>query len=473
MTTISAALRARFARTILEKQLFKPGDCLIVAISGGADSTTLLHLLANLDGFSLRLVAAHLNHCLRGIESDGDEDFSRKLAADLNIPFETRRVDVKELAHQQGLNLEDAGRRARTAFLEELRVLRLGSAIAVAHHSDDQAETVLMRLLRGSGAGGLAGMSAINDHRIIRPLLGFSRAEIEHYLQEQGLTYREDSSNLDTSFLRNRIRHQLLPLLEEYNPAIRDRLNTCARLLADEDQLLLQYTGELMSRCCECEGNIASCDIEILRNAHPALRRRVYRLIFKGLIGNAKLLSNLHIEAVERLIISGRPNARLNLPQNIAVVRQYGCLQFISNSSQTDILSEITISGPGHYPLANGETLTIGYASGTIDHASISADTAVFDEDYAPFPWQVRPYRNGDRMVPLGMNGSKKIKDIFIDSKVPLSQRRQTPLIFSGKHLIWTCGLRTSNIGKLTEASVKIIKAVYTHQPNKRQINDD
>lgn len=463
MTSISVALCARFARTILEQNLFNPGDCLIVAISGGADSTALLHLLANLEGFSLRLVAAHLNHCLRGRESDGDEEFSRKLAADLNIPFESRRVDVKELARQQGLNLEDAGRRARTAFLEELRILRQGAAIAVAHHGDDQAETVLMRLLRGSGASGLAGMSAINGRKIIRPLLGFNRPEIESYLLEQGLAYREDSSNLDTRFLRNRIRHELLPLLEEYNPTIRERLNVCAGLLADEDQLLLQYTSELMFRCCKFEEDVASCDTEILKEAHPALRRRLYRLVIKGLIGNTELISNLHVEAVERLIKSNRPNASLSLPQNIKVVRQYRWLKFIVNSSQPAALNELFISGPGHYPLANGKALTVDYTVGDIDYSSINADTAVFDEESAPFPWHVRPYCNGDRMVPLGMDGSKKIKDLFIDEKIPLSQRSQTPLIFSGKNLIWTCGLRTSNVGKLTESSVKIIKATYTH----------
>ena len=169
------------------EQLFKPGDTLIIGLSGGADSCALLDLLATLPGFPLRLVAAHLNHCLRGADSDADEQFCRDLAARHDIPFESRRVDIRAAATADMLNLEDAGRRARIAFFEELRSTWQAAAIVLAHHADDQAETVLMRLLRGSGMTGLAGMSWSNGRGYIRPLLGITRAEIEAYLAERHL----------------------------------------------------------------------------------------------------------------------------------------------------------------------------------------------------------------------------------------------------------------------------------------------
>lgn len=462
MISASTVLQTRFSQNIREKKLFQPGDRLIVALSGGADSTALLHLLANLDDFAPRLVVGHLNHCLRGRESDDDEVFSRELAASFNLPFVTRRIDVKEFARQQRLNLEDAGRRARADFLEEIRVSWQGTAIAVAHHGDDQAETVLMRLLRGAGPGGLRGMSFRNERRVIRPLLNFTRSEIETYLLEQGLSYRKDSSNLDTSFLRNRIRHELMPLLEDYNPAIRGRLNICAGQLSDEDDLLCQYTSALMSSCCKWEDLCASCNIDLLRKAHPALRKRLYRLIFKEIAGSLDHLTSLHVEAIDKLITSERSNAMLNLPQKLTVVREYGCVRFLGEV-QTDALNETVISGPGHYKLSNTRALSLDHVSTPYDYASITADTAIFDLDCVPFPWRVRSFRNGDRIVPLGMNGSKKLKDLFIDCKVPVSQRRHTPLIFCGNNLIWTCGIRTSNHGKTSESSVNLIKVVYTH----------
>ena len=243
-------LHRRITAAILTKQLFKSGDTLIIGLSGGADSTALLDLLATLPAFPLRLVAAHLNHCLRGAESDADEQFCRDLAAHYTIPFESRCVDVKGLAARESLNLEDAGRRARITFFDEISITWQAAAVVLAHHADDQAETVLMRLLRGSGTSGLVGMPWRNGRGYIRPMLDITRAEIEAYLAERRLDWREDTSNLDTTFLRNRIRHELLPLLEAYNPAVRNALATTAGILSEEDMLLDALTRQVAKQVC-------------------------------------------------------------------------------------------------------------------------------------------------------------------------------------------------------------------------------
>ena len=460
----SSPLNARVSRTIREHKLFTPGDTIIVAISGGADSTALLDLLANLPEFSPRLVAAHLNHCLRGAESDADEEFVRSLATQYDIPMESRRIDVKDMAQKQGLNLEDAGCRARLSFLNEVRTRRQAAAIALAHHGDDQAETVLMRLLRGSGMTGLAGMSCQNGHGIIRPLLNISRAEIEEHLKLRGLGYREDASNQDTTFLRNRIRHELLPLLKQYNPAIRDRLTATAALLADENELLNQLTEKIVARVCRFDGNTAVCDIRILQEEPLPLRRRLFRQVLGKLVGSLDHFSNRHISALEHLINSPRPNATLNLPQGVVALREYDTLKLRLSPAVPAAATAyaLAIDKPGRYELPDGSSLTVEFVTGPIDFSDSAANIACFDLRKVPFPWHVRTFRDGDRVVPLGMSGSKKVKEIFINAKIPLSQRRLIPLVFCNDTLIWICGLRISQLARVDDSSSRIISAVFS-----------
>jgi tRNA(Ile)-lysidine synthase len=462
VTAISTTLPARIARDIREQRLFAHGDTIIVALSGGADSTALLDLLSRLPGLSPRFVAAHLNHCLRGPESDRDEEFVRSLAEHYRIPLECRRVDVKEYSQRERLNLEDAGRRARIGFLTELRHSWQATAVALAHHADDQAETVLMRLLRGAGPGGLAGMPYRNGRGFIRPLLGVTRAELTAYLVERGLAWREDASNQDTTFLRNRIRHELLPLLEQYNPAIRERLAATAAVLSDEHNLLDQLTQEALDRACIDDGTVFACAISHLTEQPPALRRRFLRLLLERLAGNLDHFSSRHITAMERLLNSPRPNAALNLPQGITVLREYGSLVLRRTPAPLPAMGEQVIAGTGHYPLPGGASLTLTSVPVSADVEPLAADTALFDPDRAPFPWHVRMFQNGDRMVPFGMTGSKKIKELFIDAKVPRSQRRSIPLLFCGDTLLWVCGLRASQLARLDNTSDRAIKAVFS-----------
>jgi tRNA(Ile)-lysidine synthase len=459
----SHELCRRIARTIREQGLFRPGDTIIVAVSGGADSTALLDLLSKLPDFPLHPVAAHLNHCLRGPESDADEEFVRRLALRHAIPFESRRIDVKAVAMQQGLNLEDAGRRARIGFFEEMREKWQASAVVLAHHADDQAETVLMRLLRGAGPHGLTGMPYRNGRGFVRPMLEITRQEIEAYLAEQGLPWREDASNLDTSFLRNRIRNELLPLLEQYSPAVRSRLTTTAALLSDEDWLLQQLAEELTGQACSMEENTLVCDIRFLESQPRPLLRRVFRLTLERLAGNLDHFSHLHIAALEHLLDSPRPNATLNLPQGVTAVRAYGTLLLSrAGVAAPPDTTELIITEPGCHTLPGGDRLSLFPETSAPDFATLSSCSACFDLEKAPFPWLVRTFRAGDRMVPFGITGSKKIKEIFMEARIPLSRRRTIPLVFSGDTLIWVCGVRTSNLARVDDSSSRFIRAVFS-----------
>jgi tRNA(Ile)-lysidine synthase len=456
-------LPERVARTIRGHKLFKPGDTVIVALSSGADSCALLDILAGMVSLSPRIVVAHLNHCLRGADSDGDEAFARSLAEQYALPFESRRIDVRNLARQQGLNLEDAGRQARIAFLDELRTRRKASAIALAHHADDQAETVLMRLLRGSGMTGLCGMSYRNGRGFIRPLLEIRRTEIEAYLSARRLRHREDISNHDTTFLRNRIRHELLPLLTQYNPAIRERLTDTAALLADENDLLDHMAEKLVSRACTIDVSTVTCSLSHLEHQPPALTRRVFRRALLLLAGSGKGFSRRHIAALEDLAASPRPNASLDLPRGISARREYG--QLLLQRKSAAVLPEtidLQITGPGHYALPNGGSVSVRLDADFVEAGAKDSESVSFDLEKVPFPWHLRTFMAGDRIVPLGMNGTKKVKTLFIDEKIPLTLRRRTPLIFSGDTLIWVCGVRMSQQARTVSTTTHVATAVYT-----------
>lgn len=460
MNSADFTLVSRMERTVRLQHLFRPGDTLVVALSGGADSAALLDLLSRLQGYHLHLVAAHLNHSLRGAESDADQEFCRLLAARYAIPFETRRIDVRRVAEDNRLNLEDAGRRARIELFDEIRIKYGATAVALAHHGDDQAETVLMRLLRGSGMTGLSGMAYRNARGYVRPLLDITRPDIEQYLRGRGLEWREDASNSDTVYLRNRIRHQLLPLLEEYNPDIRSTLVATASIIGGDEALLAELTEQAFAGSCRVGEGRVVCSVEELRTLNPALRRRVLRHAFKKQAGTLEEVTLRHINALSDLIDSPRPNSRLALPHGFFAVREYDGLMFAhADAAAPEAEFELQISEPGRYQLPNGGSITVE-VTGAAPFAN-DADSACFDLGRIPFPWLLRTFRPGDRMTPFGMVGRKKVKDIFIDRKIPLSERRRIPLLFCGDDLIWIVGVCASELSRIDAPSAATVQVTW------------
>jgi tRNA(Ile)-lysidine synthase len=467
MNSSEASLVLRIERTIRQEHLFAPGAILVVALSGGADSTALLDLLSRLPGYNLRLVAAHLNHSLRGEESDGDEAFCRELAARYAVPFEVRRVDVRRMADEGRLNLEDAGRRARIEFLDEIRRKYGAGAVALAHHADDQAETVLMRLLRGSGITGLSGMAYRNERGYVRPLLDITRSELLPYLCLRGLEWREDASNSDTTYLRNRIRHQLLPLLEGYNPAIRSCLASTASMLRDDEAMLCELTGHDVAVACTIGAGEIVCSVGQLRMLDPARRRRVLRHAIKQLDGTLAGVTRCHIDALDDVITSARPNSQVALPRRITAVREYDRLLFVAGTAEHRLNAtaasehgfELTITGPDSYQLPWGGSLYVEVAG--VSAVPGDSGAVCFNLDEIPFPWLVRAFRPGDRMTPLGMSGRKKVKDIFIDRKIPRSERRMVPLLWHGEDLIWIAGVCASALCHIDSSALAPVRVTW------------
>lgn len=461
--TISDVLLIRIERAVRRHQLFRPDDTLVVAFSGGADSTALLDLLSRLPGYRLRLIAAHVNHCLRGAESDGDEAFCREMAGRYGIPFETLRCDVRNLASVERLNLEDAARHVRIDFFDEISNRYGAAAVVLAHHADDQAETVLMRLLRGSGMTGLSGMAYRNARDYIRPLLEISRTEIEQYLLRRGLAWCEDASNSDTAYLRNRIRHELLPLLEEYNPAIRSTLAATASVIRDDEALLGELTADVIAESCQIVEGKVICRVGELRALDAALRRRVLRHAFKLLTGTLEGVSQRHIEALCDLIDSERPNVRLSLPHAVTAMRAYDALSLMRTCIEVpEACFELMIPGPGRYPLPSGGVITVD--AHCLSTLSSEPESAHFDSAKVPFPWLVRTFRSGDRMMPFGMSGRKKVKDIFIDKKIPLTERAHIPFLLCGDELVWIAGVCASELGRVDATSTATVRVTWHYQ---------
>jgi len=453
--------RNKILRYIKQQSLFNPGDTVIVALSGGADSMALLDILAGLPGFHLTLVPAHLNHSLRGDESDGDELFVRRVAARYGLVPEVRRVDVTGLAKAKGLSLEEAGREARYGFFRELAGRCGAAAVALGHHREDQAETVLLRLLRGAAGSGLAGMRpCAGGGLFVRPLLDTSRREIEAYLGKAGIDWREDSSNTDINYLRNRIRHELVPLLRTYNPRVVEVLNNTAFALAADDELLCAVTADAYRRCATPAGAAVMLDLQAVAAEHDAFRPRLYRLALAAVKGDLRRISFRHVRAVESLVAAALPNGRIDLPDGIRVTREYERLLFTATGEELPPEEiELTITHSGSFRLPCGQILTVDPITVLpTGWRSAGPDTIFVRPEALPFPWTVRYFRAGDRFMPLGMEGEKKLKDLFIDRKIPLPQRRRLPLLLSGGRIFWIGGVQPSELARLAGDEQTVVR---------------
>lgn len=438
---------------IRQHSLFTAGETVVVGVSGGADSICLLRLLAMLSELRLRLIVAHLNHSLRGGESDADEEFVRDLAAELGIPFESTRYDVKGLARSSGLSLEEAGREARYSFFSEVAGRYGAGKTALAHHAGDQAETVLMRLIRGAGSDGLAAMRPLTEDGRVRPLLAVSRGEIEAWLLKRNFPWREDASNSDTAFLRNRVRHELLPLLTTYNPTAAERLRRSAEILAEESALLDQLAQERADCLLTTAHGGISLDISLFAEEPRALRLRLLREAFRRSAGSLAHLDFDHLERVEAVALAAKTTGELHLPRRVKVARWYTRLVFSSNAPHSGSW-ELDIPGVGDYLLPSGALLTVSKTPVPFDPADILPERACFDADEAPFPWRVRSFLSGDRFAPLGTAGTRKVKRVFIDAKIPAQLRADIPLLADGKGaILWICGVRRSAQALVTSST--------------------
>ena len=431
-------LSKRFEHLLAETAVIPPGSRVLVAVSGGADSVALLLLLYEAAGrFSLHLEAGHLDHALRP-ESGADADFVQDLCASLGIALHRKRCDIAETAKAQKGNLEEVARLVRRDFLRNVAKSRQCGLIALGHHRDDQVETFLLRLLRGAGPTGLSGMHILSGE-FVRPLLGFDRDEIITYLRDKRQLWREDESNADCRLTRNRIRHELLPLLREFNPRIVPRLEELSRLFAQDESYWDEMTAAALAENCRREEAGFYLPRRLLLETHPALAGRLIRAVLREVRGNLRRVANIHVGDVVSLARGRAPQAEIDLP-GCWVGRRYDWLVFRPNPPDSADCAPVLITGPGTFPLPDGRCLAVSLQS---DHRG-GADTSrvEFSAEEISFPLMIRTSRPGDRFCPEGMAGSKKLKDLFIDAKLTKEARMVQALVVRDNEILWVVGMR-------------------------------
>ncbi len=453
---IAGAVLDEVARA-LGRILLHPGDLILVALSGGPDSVALLHVLLELrERFGYRLAAAHFNHRLRGAESERDEAFVCDLCARLGIE---PRVGIADGLDASMGNLEERARELRHAFLRDAADEMGAAYIALAHHADDQAETVLLRLLRGTGVTGLAAMASAGPARLIRPMLALSREDIVGYLGLRDAAYVVDSSNASSAMLRNRVRNELMPTLErDYAPGLRGRLVELAGEMGELDDLIDALARNELERRL---GNRGELEIASFARLHPALQSAVMRSFIARIKGDLRGVGRAHIEAMRRLSLEGPPNGRLDLPGGWRVRREYGTLLFVQRkvTEEKKPRFAVGLAVPG---------MTVIDQAGVLFAAElVAADSAVlpgiksealFDCDQIELGMVARSFTPGDRIVPIGLGGSRKVKDIFIDSKLPREQRGTFPIVALGPDIAWLPGIARGSVALVTPNTRRVLR---------------
>jgi tRNA(Ile)-lysidine synthase len=448
-------LLERIVRTIQERRLFSRRQHLLVAVSGGPDSIALLSLLAALaPSWRLRLTGVHFNYGLRGSESDGDEAFVSSFCHARNIPLVVRRPVLSKQRRLSSLQL--LARWARYEAMKSLAHELPADRIVTGHTANDQAETMLMWMLRGAGLTGLAGMPFVRDKIIVRPLLRTTREEILAYLKQEGLSYRQDSSNLTGIYRRNRVRRDLLPVMEDITPGIVRLLERQAEVLRADDAYLEQVVNELYRSLITVD---VRGDQRFQRQAvealPDALKRRLVRHILKCTDPEQRAPSVRVVDSVLRFLRGNAKGQRVVLRgaavvrdrDRVLVIRRTGEHRASNRRSTTAIAGPVpvpvpsTVYWPGTGQEIHVQEMTKQAAEPFLKHRT--SERAVFDMDCLSLPLVLRPWEAGDRIHPRGMGGkSKKLQDLFTDLKLGRNERTQIPLLVSPEGILWVVGRR-------------------------------
>jgi tRNA(Ile)-lysidine synthase len=453
-------------RTIEKYGMFSQGDRVVVAVSGGPDSVALLHILDALkDVYGIKLHAAHLEHGLRGEESEGDMKFVESLCDGLSIPLTVGSEDVGAVAKLDGLSVEAAARKVRYGFLDEVLEDTGFKKLATGHNANDQAETVLINLMRGSGIAGLSGMKPAMGGKVVRPLIEARRAEIMAYLEQKKIEYRTDSSNSDTRFDRNKVRGVLIPLIEkEFNPSIVDSLARTASVFSMVYEYFKDQVEKSMQAAVKTEEGRATLNLELFNSYPDIVKLFTFHRILRSLEDDEQVISYDTLSALLNVADKSRSGSRIDIGCGIIALKEF---------NRIVIGRDLALYEPYEVPLnVPGETAVEG--TGYVYRVEVlkerpgtgdvyrSGESAYFDFSELALPLVARNWREGDRFVPFGLKGTKKVHDVFIDEKVPVSQRTKIPLVCDADGVIWVTGVRRADRARVNDKTDAIVKITYS-----------
>jgi tRNA(Ile)-lysidine synthase len=428
-------MKNKVQQFITEKSLFSREDKLILGISGGADSVCLMHVLLEL-GYSFEL--AHCNFNLRGEESDADEYFVKDLAKKYQLKIHVKQFDTLVYAAENNISTQMAARDLRYAWFEKLRIKSSAKYLAIAHHANDDVETFFINLVRGSGLKGFLGIKEKNN-AIVRPLLSVSRLEIEQYLKDRGLVFREDSSNASVKYLRNKIRHELIPLLAQMNPSIQQTVKDEMRILDGVAQIYASKVEEVRKDLTQEKNGIVQLEISALLALNP-LHSYLYELL--------SAYGFYAVEAISKALQGQSGKQFFSSTHQLVVDRENIFISLLIKENEVFEITEKTISLV-HPLVINFKVM----ADKTIIYDN---NTAQLDVEKLKFPLTLRKWKQGDKFMPLGMKKFKKLSDFFIDSKFSIIDKQEQWLLCSGVDIVWVLGCRIDERYKLESNTKKV-----------------
>ncbi|GAB6992573.1 tRNA lysidine(34) synthetase TilS [Paenibacillus pini] len=471
-TTNLNILKEHVLHVAAEHHLWSSHDIIVVAVSGGADSVALLHILYNISKTHtpLKLICAHVHHGFRK-ESDAEVELVRSLAEQMDIPFELTYANIPAYMEESGKGAQEASRDKRYDFLLQVASNYGARSIALAHHADDQAETVMMRLLRGSGPSGLTGMKYKRfegNVELIRPFLRIYKTDLLQVCHQSGYPYATDNTNFQNKYTRNAIRLDVLPFLGQYNGQIAQSLNHLAEIMASEDEYMEQAAENAYHKLVQRSDGRLAFKVPSFLGLHAALQRRMIKLILNYLSAGSENTDFDTIEMVRRRIVQHDSTTwSLDLGGGLACIREYDMITVMPKQTDQTIcytyrldaaVLELRMNEIGKVLRMTEQSPEEEYWEDTVE----AGQQAVFDANELEFPLTLRPRLPGDTMKVMGLNGSKKVKDIFIDAKIPPSLRSRIPIVVDGSgNIVWIPGLRRSVHAKIDDHTLTVLHMAF------------
>jgi tRNA(Ile)-lysidine synthase len=467
-------LEQKVSDFIKAQRLFAGDKRILLAVSGGADSTALLHIITSLkteNALRAELFCAHINHQLRGAESQTDHDFVISQSRTLKIPVFTKEIDVRQYARQNKLSIETAARKLRIDVLIEIARQQNCSCIAVAHQENDNAETVLQRLLRGTGFRGLCGIWPAKEFtegiRFVRPLLCADRGQILDYLNKRGLQWREDKTNFDIHYKRNYIRHKLLPALQKDCGDIIEKLSELAGKTRGLYRVVCDTTDAVWAKVVSADNENISLDLSVLQKLHPEVQIEIMRRALSHLNAGQQDFTENHYQKILKLSDDGK----IQLPGDVEVRRQGGKIVFCrlqKSAGKAELFppKEIDISGKNEFAGMFIEAETFVYDRVKFKEFRVNKSNTVewLDFDKLKLPLKVRFRETGDKFWPLGLAAEKKIGKFLTDEKIPQRTRPKLLVIEDAEKIIWLCPVRPSEQTKITDKTKTVLQLKVSSQ---------
>lgn len=459
-------IKKEFIKFINDNKLINVGDGIVVGLSGGPDSVCLLNLLVSIkEEFNLKLAAVHINHMLRGDAANEDEEFCLKLCKELDVDFFSERIDVNKYSKENNLSSETAGREVRYNTFNKIMYQKGFNKIATAHNANDQAETIIMRMMRGTGLEGLCGIPVIRENRYIRPILFMERKDIEAYCEEIEIEARIDKSNLERIYSRNKVRLDIIPYMKDnFNIDVISAINRMSILLQEDNEYILSEVETIYKENVQKDerSSLIKNDIFKLNNS---IKKRIIRRVIKDICGNKYDIEMKHIEDIIQLS-RNKTGKQIDLPNNVVAINEYGDIR-VKLRDVNELIEE------KQHVLSKEKILhnKIQFNSYIVEFNVTESDNKWkysnnslikhFDFDKINGNIIIRYRKNGDKIIPLGLNGSKKVKDVFIDMKIPKEKRDFIPIVEFGGDIAWIVGVKLSDKYKVDVNTKNILKIQF------------